>query len=85
VQPVYPSVVPIPNAAGYVWNLPSSATIASGANTNSITANFSCSAVSGVITVYGTNTYGNGASSPNFNVSVNSSLVPTISGDKIVC
>ncbi|MBK7212176.1 MAG: T9SS type A sorting domain-containing protein [Bacteroidales bacterium] len=79
------SVAAIPNATGYEWTLPTGATIASGANTNSITVNFSATAVSGPITVYGTNTYGNGGSSPAFNVTVNPTPVPTITGDNDVC
>ena len=79
------SVAPIPNATGYVWNLPAGATIASGANTNSITVNYGYTAVSGPITVYGTNTYGNGGPSPAFNVTVNAAPVPTITGPAAIC
>lgn len=79
------TVPPIPNATGYVWTLPTGATIATGANTNSITVNFSFTAVSGVITVYGTNSYGNGGTSPNFNITVTPAPVPTITGDNDVC
>jgi hypothetical protein len=64
-------VDPIAGASGYVWTLPAGATIVGGANTNSITVDFSPGAVSGVITVYGTNTCGNGVVSPDFNVTVN--------------
>jgi len=49
------SVPAISGATGYVWTLPSGASIASGSNTNSITVNFSSSASSGTISVYGTN------------------------------
>jgi hypothetical protein len=79
------SVAPIPNATGYVWILPVGATIATGANTNSITVNYSFAAVSGVITVYGTNSYGNGGVSPNFTVTVTTAPVPTITGDNDLC
>lgn len=79
------SVPVIPNATGYVWTLPTGATIATGANTNSITVNYSSSAVSGVITVYGTNTYGNGLPSPDYLVIVNTTPVPTIAGSSIAC
>jgi hypothetical protein len=44
--------------------------IISGANTNSITVDFSTVAVSGNITVLGTNSCGNGTVSPNFAVTV---------------
>jgi len=79
------SVAPIPNATGYVWTLPTGATIATGPNTNSITVNFSFTAVSGNITVYGTNTFGNGAPSPNFAVTVNPAATPTITGPATPC
>ncbi|NVO18465.1 MAG: T9SS type A sorting domain-containing protein [Bacteroidetes bacterium] len=79
------TVPAIPNATGYVWTLPVGATIATGANTNTITVNFSYTAVSGVITVYGTNQYGNGGPSPNFAITVLPSPVPTITGDNDLC
>jgi len=79
------NVAPIPNATGYVWNLPAGATIASGANTNAITVDYGYTAVSGAITVYGTNTYGNGAPSPAYNVTVNAAPVPTITGPAAIC
>jgi hypothetical protein len=45
--------------------------IVSGANTHSITVDFTPTAASGIITVLGTNTCGNGIVSPNFLVTVN--------------
>lgn len=68
VNVVY-SVSPIEGATGYVWDLPAGATISSGANTESINVDFSSSAVSGNISVYGTNDQFNGASS-NLNINV---------------
>lgn len=65
------SVASIPNSTGYEWILPAGATIASGANTNTILVGFSLSAVSGVISVRGVNACGYGAASANFNVTVN--------------
>jgi hypothetical protein len=65
------TVPAIANATGYSWQLPTGASIVSGGNTNSITVNFSSTAVSGNITVFGTNSCGNGTVSPNFPVSVN--------------
>jgi len=79
------SVPVIPNSTGYVWTLPVGATIATGANTNSITVNYAITAVSGIITVYGTNTFGNGLPSPDFTVTVNTTPVPTISGSASAC
>jgi len=60
----------IANATGYTWSLPNGATITAGQNTNAITVSFGTSAVSGNITVKGTNTCGNGAVSPDFPVTV---------------
>ena len=64
------SVPPITDATGYVWTLSSGASIAGGSGTNSITVNFSSSASSGYITVYGTNACGDGTVSPDFAVIV---------------
>lgn len=55
------SVASVSNASGYNWTLPTGATITSGANTNNITVSFSASALSGNITVNGTNACGSGA------------------------
>ena len=79
------SVATVPNATGYVWTLPSGATVATGGNTNSITVNYSFTALSGNITVYGTNTFGNGAPSPNYAVTVNAAAAPTITGLATPC
>ncbi len=74
------SVSPIANATAYHWIVPAGTTIASGANTSSITVDFSMTAVPGMITVYGSNTCGNGAVSPNFAVTVNTKpATPAIS------
>jgi len=60
----------IAGATSYIWTVPAGATIVSGANTNSITVDFCPAAVSGNITVLGTNSCGNGTVSPNFAVTV---------------
>lgn len=78
------SVSTITGATGYVWTLPSGASIASGNNTNSITVNFSTSAVSGNISVYGTNNCHAGNSS-SLTVTVNSLPTPTASSNSPVC
>src|SRR6185436_4385712 len=55
------SVGAIVNATGYVWTLPVGATIVSGGNTNTIIVNYSGSASSGDINVYGSSgSCGNG-------------------------
>ena len=65
------SVDPISNAIGYEWSVPTGATIIAGGNTNSITVNFDMNAFSGTISVHGTNSCGNGAVGPEFQVTVN--------------
>jgi len=61
----------ITDATDYVWTLPAGTTITSGANTNSIIVSFSKTALSGNISVYGTNACGNGVVSSDFQVTVN--------------
>ena len=51
--------------------MPAGASIVGGSGTNTITVDFGTNAVSGVITVFGTNACGNGTVSPEFNVTVN--------------
>jgi hypothetical protein len=70
-QGVAYSCAPVAGAAAYAWTLPAGATIASGANTNSITVNFAANASGGAITVSANNLCGNGPASPGFIVSVN--------------
>ena len=68
------SVSAVTGAAGYVWTYTGTGfTIASGNNTNSITANFSAGATSGNLTVYATNACGNGTASPAYPITVTSS------------
>ena len=64
------SVSPVTNATGYVWSLPAGAAIVSGSNTPQIIVNFNINAVSGSVSVHGTNPCGNGAGSPSFPVSI---------------
>lgn len=79
-------VSPIPNATGYIWTVPTGVTIVSGSNTSSIQVNFSSTASSGVITVKGTNYLGNGAVSPNFNVTVlPTNTIYNVTGGGIAC
>jgi hypothetical protein len=65
------SVAPIANATGYLWSVTGGVLITAGNNTSSITVDFTSSAVSGDITVQGTNSCGNGTVSPDFAVTVN--------------
>ncbi|MEI6899146.1 MAG: ice-binding family protein [Bacteroidota bacterium] len=65
------SIAILANATAYNWAVPAGATIVAGATTNTITVNFSMNAISGNITVYGTNACGTGTISPPFSVIVN--------------
>jgi len=78
------TVPPIANATSYTWTLPVGATIVSGGNTASIVVNFSNTAVSGTVTVFGTGPCGAGSPS-SLNVTVNSRPVPVINGISTVC
>jgi hypothetical protein len=53
----------IANATSYLWTVPSGATIVAGQTTATITVDFGLTAVSGNVTVYGSNSCGNGGSS----------------------
>ncbi|HEU4719645.1 MAG TPA: FG-GAP-like repeat-containing protein [Bacteroidia bacterium] len=65
------SVNTIANATGYDWHLPPGANITAGNNTNSITVDFSTTAISGPVYVTGTNACGMGATSDTLNLIVN--------------
>ncbi len=71
------SVPAITNAASYTWSYSGTGATISG-STSSITINFAANATSGNLTVYGTNTCGNGTVSENYPIVVNA--VPTITG-----
>jgi len=80
------SVSPVSNATGYIWILPPGAYIASGANTNAITVNFSNTAVSGQISVYATNACGPTITPLNTNVNVVNVLGQgSIGGNQYIC
>lgn len=68
------SVAAISGATGYLWSLPTGASIVAGANTASITVDFSSGAASGNITVSGINSCGEGPSSPVFAVTVSAGV-----------
>ncbi|MEP7263644.1 MAG: reprolysin-like metallopeptidase [Bacteroidota bacterium] len=72
------NVPAISGATGYIWTLPSGATVTAGINTNSITIAFSGSAVSGNITVTGTNTCGSGSVSSPFSIVLASQPTPAV-------
>lgn len=64
------SIRKIRNASSYTWSFPSGVTIASGGNTHSVTVDISPAAVSGDISVFATNSCGNGETM-HFPVTVN--------------
>jgi uncharacterized protein (TIGR02145 family) len=78
------SIPAIPNAASYIWSLPTGITGTS--TTNNITISIGASAISGIITVKGTNSCGDGAVS-SLAITVNSlpGSAGTISGTSSVC
>jgi len=78
------SVPLIPHATTYIWTVPSGATIATGSGTSAITVDYSASATSGNVAVYGTNSCGNGPAA-TFPVTVNDLPVPTLSGAATAC
>ena len=67
--------------------MPSGASIASGSNTNSISVNYSNSALTGVVKVYGTNSCGSGVASADFPVTVNPlpAAAASITGPAVAC
>lgn len=72
------SVSPITGATGYTWTVPPGATIVAGANTANIFVDFALNAVSGIITVTGTNMCGSGTISPALNVTIVPKPVPPV-------
>lgn len=71
------SVSPIPNATNYDWTVPSGASITSGAGTPNILVDFSLNAISGDVTVTGTNYC---ASGPTGTLAVTMSSPPDPAG-----
>jgi len=83
-QQVSYSVQPIPNATGYTWTVPAGCTIVSGDNSPSIIVDYSISALSGDITVAGTNFCGTGLPS-SLPVTIYPLPIPEINGSSAVC
>ena len=63
-------IPPVTNAITYIWTIPAECSIISGQLTDSIHVDFSNSAISGNIQVYGNNLCGDGLPSPNYPVTV---------------
>jgi hypothetical protein len=80
------SISSVQGASAYNWTLPAGAAILVN-NGNSITVDFSSTAQSGPVTVYGTNVCGNGAAGPGITITVNPlpDTTTTISGPVTVC
>jgi hypothetical protein len=74
----------ITNATGYLWSIPSGATIVSGANSPSIIVDYSMNVSSGVISVQGINPCGTGPAS-TLAIEVTPSPVISFTGDTVVC
>ena len=72
------SVASASGVTGYNWSLPAGASIATGANTNSITVNFLAGATSGNISVTPFNSCGNSAASSAFAVTVNPAVTASV-------
>lgn len=68
------SVGTISGATSYVWSVPAGAMVTTGQGTTSITVSYSSAASAGNVSVYGTNTGGNGAPS---NLAITITSVPT--------
>gem|GEM_PF-816830 len=74
------SIPPIPNASGYTWSYSGTGATIIG-STNAITINFSAVATSGILTVFGTNSCGNGPVSPDYYITVNP--IPLVTANPI--
>jgi hypothetical protein len=73
------SVDPIAYATNYLWSLPSGASIVSGDGTNGITVQFAPGAVSGDMSVFGSNDCGDGDASNPLSVVVTEPVVVSVS------
>ncbi len=78
------SVPLIAYATDYFWNVPIGVTIISGQNTNTITVNFTSTATSGNISVYGSNCCGIGVGS-SLLVTIHPHPIPGITGTDSAC
>jgi len=78
------SIPPIAHALSYIWHVPYRVVIVSGTGTNAITVNFTSLAISGIISVYGRNSCGNGDSA-FISVTVHHRPLPVITGQANAC
>ncbi len=77
----------MPGADFYIWTLPAGATITSGATTNTITVDFNVSAVSGTVSIQGSNNFCGAGTAATLSISAAPSPQPAgaISGSTVVC
>jgi hypothetical protein len=68
------SIAPVIGATLYIWSVPAGVEITSGQGTTVITVDYSCTAVSGNITVKASNACGNASSNASLAITINSSL-----------
>lgn len=78
------AVAPIGFATGYNWVLPAGFTIASGANTNTISVNIAAGSPGGTLSVTGTSVCGNGTSS-SISITVKPRPAITVTGPASAC
>ena len=74
----------IANATSYSWTIPNGANIVSGANTNSITIDYSSSASSGSISLEGVNACGKGVISTQ-SITINSLPTANAGINQVIC
>jgi hypothetical protein len=77
------SVSPLANVTGYIWTLPSGASIVSGDSSNVIVVDFSGQAISGLISVNGVNECGSGPSS-SIEITVNTIPLADAGADQVI-
>lgn len=73
------SILAVPNATSYVWTYTGTGATINGSS-NSVTMDFSGSATSGNLSVYGVNICGNGGTSPLYNITVNNAPAAPTAG-----
>jgi hypothetical protein len=73
------------NATSYFWSVPTGSIIEAGAGTNTITVNYSASAVSGNVTVYGVGVCGNGVPSSLPVTVLPNAAVTSVTGTSPLC
>ena len=78
-------VEPMVVATSYTWSVPPGAIITAGMGTNAIIVDFPAGASSGILTVFATNSCGDGLPSPPFPVTVNPPPMAAAGPDATTC